>query len=73
MINIIEYKNQSATELFGVREDVTGNVEESVKQIIADVRTNGDSAIKKYSAKFDGFSGESLLVTDEEYAQAFAE
>lgn len=73
MIKIIEYKNQSATELFGGREDVTGNVEESVKQIIADVRTNGDSAIKKYSAKFDGFSGESLLVTDEEYAQAFAE
>lgn len=73
MINIIEYKNQSATELFGGREDVTSNVEESVKQIIADVRTNGDSAIKKYSAKFDGFSGESLLVTDEEYAQAFAE
>lgn len=73
MIKIIEYKNQSATELFGGREDVTGNVEESVKQIIADVRANGDSAIKKYSAKFDGFSGESLLVTDEEYAQAFAE
>lgn len=73
MIKIIEYKNQSATELFGGREDVTGNVEESVKQIIADVRTNGDSAIKKYSAKFDGFNGESLLVTDEEYAQAFAE
>lgn len=73
MIKIIEYKNQSATELFGGREDVTGNVEESVKQIIADVRANGDSAIKKYSAKFDGFNGESLLVTDEEYAQAFAE
>lgn len=73
MIKIIEYKNQSATELFGGREDVTGNVEESVKQIIADVRLNGDSAIKKYSAKFDGFNGESLLVTDEEYAQAFAE
>lgn len=73
MIKIIEYKNQSATELFGGREDVTSNVEESVKQIIADVRTNGDSAIKKYSAKFDGFNGESLLVADEEYAQAFAE
>lgn len=73
MIKIIEYKNQSATELFGGREDVTGNVEESVKQIIADVRLNGDSAIKKYSAKFDGFNGESLLVADEEYAQAFAE
>lgn len=73
MIKIIEYKNQSATELFGGRDDVTGNVEESVKQIIADVRANGDRAVKKYSAKFDGFNGDNLLVTDEEYAQAFAE
>lgn len=71
MIKIIRYENQTANELFGEREEITGNVEETVKGIIADVRANGDAALKKYSAKFDGFNGDNLLVTEEEFNQAF--
>ena len=72
MIKIIKYSGQTATELFGEREEITSNVEEAVKQIIADVRANGDSAVKKYSARFDGYSSDSLLVTEEEFNEAFA-
>jgi Histidinol dehydrogenase len=32
--------------------------ESSVKEIIRDVRENGDDAVKKYSLKFDGFAPE---------------
>lgn len=71
MIKIIRYENQTANELFGEREEITGNVEETVKEIIADVRANGDAALKKYSAKFDGFNGDNLLVTEEEFNHAF--
>ncbi|MDE7162953.1 MAG: histidinol dehydrogenase [Clostridia bacterium] len=73
MIKITKYVNQTAEELFGEREEITCNVEETVKEIIADVRANGDAAVKKYSAKFDGFNGENLLVTEDEFEQAFEE
>lgn len=73
MVKVIKFSGQSAEELFGKREEITGNVEEAVKSIIADVRANGDRAIKNYSAKFDGFTGESLEVTAEEIKAAFAE
>lgn len=71
MIKIIRYENQTANELFGEREEITGNVEETVKEIIADVRANGDAALRKYAAKFDGFNGDNLLVSEEEFNQAF--
>lgn len=71
MIKITRYENQTADELFGEREEMTCNVEAAVKEIIADVRENGDAAVKKYSAKFDGFNGDSLLVTEDEFNQAF--
>jgi histidinol dehydrogenase len=39
-------------------ESVTG----AVSKILADVRANGDRAVRKYAAKFDGFIGEQLFV-----------
>ena len=33
-----------------------GEYEESVRQIVADVMTGGDAAVKKYTRKFDGVS-----------------
>ena len=71
MIKIIKYENQTAEQLFGKRDEITYNVEEAVKAIIADVRANGDAAVKKYSAKFDGFTGESFLVTPQEICEAY--
>ncbi len=73
MIDIIKYNNQTAEELFGKREELTSNVEQTVKEIITDVRENGDAALRKYSFKFDGFNGESFEVTDDEFECAMNE
>lgn len=45
------------------------SVEDTAKKIVADVKKNGDKALVKYSAEFDGFSGkaEDFKVTDEEW------
>lgn len=71
MLDIIKYNGQTAEELFGKREELTSNVENVVKGVIADIKANGDKALKAYSAKFDGYTGESLEVTEEEYEEAF--
>lgn len=47
--------------------------ESSVKEIIRDVRENGDDAVKKYSLKFDGFAPESLRVERLEIENAIVE
>lgn len=73
MIKIIKYNGQTAAELFGEREEVTSNVEGAVKEIIDNVKANGDKAVKEYSKKFDGFAGDSLLVTQDEFDCAFKE
>lgn len=71
MLDIIKYNGQTAEELFGKREELTSNVENIVKDVIADIKANGDKALKAYSAKFDGYTGESLEVTEDEYEEAF--
>ncbi len=71
MIKIIKYSGQSADELFGGRDEISNNVEEAVKAIIADVRENGDGALRKYAAKFDGYTGEALEVCKSEIKEAF--
>lgn len=70
MIEIVKYNGQSAVELFGEREEITSNVEEAVKAIINDIRKNGDKALKAYSAKFDGYTGDELEVTEKEFEEA---
>ena len=71
MLEIIKYSGQTAEELFGKREELTSNVENIVKEVIADIKANGDKALKAYAAKFDGYTGESLIVTDDEFEEAF--
>ncbi len=71
MIEIIKYENQTAEELFGKREELTSNVEQAVKEIIANVRANGDAALREYSLKFDKFDGERLEVDESEFAESF--
>ena len=41
-------------------------VEASVRDILADIKTGGDEAVRKYVQKFDGYDGESLLATEAE-------
>ena len=49
-----------------------GEYEESVRQIVADVMTGGDAAVKKYTRKFDGVSVDDLAVSGAEIDEAFA-
>lgn len=70
MIKVLKYNGQTAEELFGKREELTTNVESIVKEIIANVKLNGDVALREYSAKFDGYVGESLIVTESEFEEA---
>lgn len=72
MVKVIKYAGQTPTELFGKRDEMSNNVEEAVKAIIADVRENGDSALRKYSAKFDGYTGDGLEVTQAEIEDTLA-
>lgn len=46
------------------------SLESAVKSILLDVRENGNSALKRYSEKFDGVSIENLLVSNEEFMSA---
>ncbi len=72
MIKPVKYSGQTAEQLFGAREEMTSNVEETVKNIIADVRRRGDEALRDYAARFDGYTGESLAVTQAEIDEALS-
>ena len=45
-------------------------IEKDVRGIIADVREKGDSAVRSYAARFDSFTGENLLVSEDEIKSA---
>ncbi len=47
-------------------------IEAIVDEIIANVRKNGDRALKEYAAKFDKAELDAVLVSEEEIAEAFA-
>ena len=56
---------ESLEAMLGIVRDYTQQttdmeIERRVYDIIADVRTNGDAALKAYSEKFDGVSIEDL-------------
>lgn len=52
----------------------TAKVEPVVRRILADIQKNGDAALRKYAAKFDGLTKDQrLLVTREEMQTAWDE
>ncbi len=50
----------------------TVSLQEKVKSVLLDVKQNGDAAIKKYTAQFDGAELQSFAVTEEETLKAIA-
>ena len=48
-------------------------VNDTVKNILADIRENGDSALERYSLKYDGVKLESFIVTREEMLRSEAD
>ena len=69
MIKTYAYKDIQIDEIFA-REEEKSTVADVVAEIIADVRKNGDKALKAYCEKFDGAKLESLQVSEEEIAEA---
>ena len=52
-------------------EQVVEDVHDIVMDIVSDVRSNGDGALKKYTEKFDGVYVENLKVTKDEIDKAY--
>lgn len=49
------------------------SLKERVAEVLAEIKSNGDEAVKKYTEKFDGVVVEKFLVTQEEINWAVAE
>ncbi len=71
MIKIYDYNEVSAEELFGRKADSL-DIAAIVKDILRDVRENGDKAVLAYGKKFDGADIEALEVSKEEWDAAVA-
>ncbi|MBR7160198.1 MAG: histidinol dehydrogenase [Clostridia bacterium] len=70
MIKILDY-SKLKEDIFA-RGESSVNVEEVVKAIIEDVSKNGDQALYYYAEKFDKCQLDSLIVTNEEFEEAFS-
>lgn len=70
MIKILDY-SKLKEDIFK-REETNFNVEDIVKDILADVSKNGDKALIYYAEKFDKCKLNNLLVTEEEFEEAFS-
>ena len=68
----MKYGEVENSELFS-RENLSANVEETVAEIIENVKTNGDKALFEYCEKFDGVTLSSLVVTEEEIEKEIAD
>jgi len=64
--------NRSLEGLKGRAVEVSAEVGASVQKILADVRKNGDVAVRQYATQFDGFTGDDLLITYDEIKEALA-
>lgn len=70
MIKIMKYGQVPASEIFD-RGTAADDVSQIISEIIEDVAKNGDAALKKYCAKFDGFNElMPLEVSADEWASA---
>ncbi len=69
MIRILKYGDVANEEIFARAQNTT-DVSAVVRDILADVRENGDAALYNYCKKFDGAELSQLLVTKEEIDEA---
>ena len=70
MRNIIYPKKETWPEILIRPTQTVKEIETTVNQVFEDVQKNGDTAIKKYTKKFDKVAVKSLKVTQEEISIA---
>ena len=71
MIQTYAYQDIKIEEIFA-REEEKNTVADAVAEIIANVRKNGDAALRRYAEKFDGAAPDAFEVSAEERRAAFA-
>ena len=69
MIRILKYSEVKKEELFA-RKNISSDIESTVREIIENVKANGDKALFEYTKKFDKAELSSFLVTDGEIKEA---
>lgn len=70
----MKIKTISGAERLSLKRSIDAGTEEqrkTVRSIIEDVKANGDQAVRRYTAKFDGIEIDSPLVTKEEFEEAY--
>ncbi|MBQ8332390.1 MAG: histidinol dehydrogenase [Clostridia bacterium] len=72
MIKTYNLKDISIQDILARDEEKTNNVEEIVASVIENVRANGDKALAEYTEKFDKVKLGSIVVTEDEIAEAMA-
>lgn len=72
MIKIMKYGEVPNSQIFS-RDNIAVNVEQTVTDIINEVKQNGDNALLTYCEKFDGAKLSSLEVSQSEIDEAFYE
>ncbi|MBR4979854.1 MAG: histidinol dehydrogenase [Clostridia bacterium] len=71
MIRILKYSEVKKEELFA-RKNISSDIESTVREIIENVKANGDKALFEYTKKFDKAELSSFLVTDGEIKEALS-
>lgn len=71
-MRIINYDINNNEEVFK-RTNILSNVSLAVKEIVENVKNNGDKALKEYTEKFDGVKLDDFLVSKKEIEDALKE
>lgn len=71
MIKIMNIENASEKDILTRDIKLESGVESVVKEIIENVKSNGDRALYDYAEKFDGVRPSSLVVSEEEIDSSF--
>ena len=76
MLTIIDLRNLKNTDLGveALQRPAFDNtfLQEKVKNVLADIKANGDAAVVKYTAQFDCVALDSFVVTEVEFSEANA-
>ena len=71
-MEILKYSQINLAETVKRSEEDVNNVLDTVSEILNNVKTNQDSAIREYTEKFDGVLLEDFRVSDDEIRNAYA-
>ena len=72
MIPILEFDKLAPQDILNRDIRAEANVDAAVDAVLAEVRANGDTALKAYTKRFDGVELEELRVTETELETAWA-